>query len=156
MSRTLQVLPFVIAANRTASTLRSVLNRRALVRGIFISLGLVLGVLLFGVAGAEQDLWLEAESFATLGGWVIDQQSMAQMGSAYVMAHGMGIPVRGRRNRLQNSRERPVDRLGAHARLDGALEAREAGRDFPGQDQRTRCPRTWEPTARYGDGRRRA
>ncbi|HEX2951204.1 MAG TPA: FAD-dependent oxidoreductase [Armatimonadota bacterium] len=38
-------------------------------------------------------LWLEAESFSTLGGWVIDQQSMAQMGSAYIMAHGMGIPV---------------------------------------------------------------
>ncbi|MFA6102516.1 MAG: FAD-dependent oxidoreductase [Victivallaceae bacterium] len=38
-------------------------------------------------------IWLEAESFDTLGGWVVDQQSMAQMGSAYVMAHGMGIPV---------------------------------------------------------------
>lgn len=39
-------------------------------------------------------IWLEAESFDDLGGWVVDQQSMAQMGSAYVMAHGMGIPVR--------------------------------------------------------------
>ena len=38
-------------------------------------------------------IWLEAESFDTLGGWVIDQQSMGQMGSAYVMAHGMGTPV---------------------------------------------------------------
>ncbi len=38
-------------------------------------------------------IWLEAESFEKLGGWVIDQQSMEQMGSAYVMAHGMGIPV---------------------------------------------------------------
>jgi len=38
-------------------------------------------------------IWLEAEYFDTLGGWVIDQQSMAQMGSAYVMAHGMGAPV---------------------------------------------------------------
>jgi len=38
-------------------------------------------------------LWLEAESFDTLGGWVIDQQSMEQMGSAYIMAHGMGVPV---------------------------------------------------------------
>lgn len=38
-------------------------------------------------------LWLEAESFDDLGGWVIDEQSMAQMGSAYVMAHGMGVPV---------------------------------------------------------------
>ena len=38
-------------------------------------------------------IWLEAEAFDQLGGWVIDQQSMEQMGSAYVMAHGMGIPV---------------------------------------------------------------
>ncbi len=38
-------------------------------------------------------IWLEAESFDKLGGWVIDQQSMEQMGSAYIMAHGMGIPV---------------------------------------------------------------
>lgn len=45
------------------------------------------------VVGAERELFLEAESFDKLGGWVIDQQSMDQMGSAYVMAHGMGIPV---------------------------------------------------------------
>ncbi len=38
-------------------------------------------------------IWIEAESFDTLGGWVIDQQSMEQMGSAYIMAHGMGVPV---------------------------------------------------------------
>ena len=49
--------------------------------------------LLLSAQGAEKGLWIEAESFRTLGGWVIDQQSMAQMGSAYVMAHGMGIPV---------------------------------------------------------------
>lgn len=39
------------------------------------------------------NIWLEAESFDTLGGWIIDQQSMEQMGSAYIMAHGMGTPV---------------------------------------------------------------
>jgi hypothetical protein len=39
------------------------------------------------------EIWLEAESFDTLGGWVIDQRSIAQIGSAYIMAHGMGIPV---------------------------------------------------------------
>ncbi len=36
---------------------------------------------------------VEAESFAAKGGWVIDQQSMDVMGSPYLMAHGMGIPV---------------------------------------------------------------
>ncbi|MBN2308575.1 MAG: FAD-dependent oxidoreductase [Candidatus Hydrogenedentes bacterium] len=45
-------------------------------------------------AGSDEgEIWIEAESFHTLGGWVIDQQSMAQMGSAYIMAHGMGVPV---------------------------------------------------------------
>ncbi|MGI5923341.1 MAG: FAD-dependent oxidoreductase [Lentisphaeria bacterium] len=38
-------------------------------------------------------VWLEAESFEHLGGWQIDPQSMRQMGSAYVMAHGLGRPV---------------------------------------------------------------
>ncbi len=39
-------------------------------------------------------LFIEAESFREPGGWVIDQQSVAQMGSPYLMAHGMGVPVR--------------------------------------------------------------
>ena len=38
-------------------------------------------------------LFLEAESFSHLGGWVIDQQSVEQMGSPYLMAHGLGVPV---------------------------------------------------------------
>ena len=36
---------------------------------------------------------VEAESFQNKGGWVIDQQSMDVMGSPYLMAHGMGLPV---------------------------------------------------------------
>ena len=38
-------------------------------------------------------LLIEAESFETLGGWVIETQSMQDIGSAYIMAHGMGVPV---------------------------------------------------------------
>ncbi len=38
-------------------------------------------------------IFIEAEAFENLGGWVVDSQSMAQTGSAYIMAHGMGIPV---------------------------------------------------------------
>ena len=38
-------------------------------------------------------VFLEAESFSNPGGWVVDQQSMDIMGSPYLMAHGMGIPV---------------------------------------------------------------
>ncbi len=39
------------------------------------------------------EIWLEAESFQSLGGWLVDQQSFGQMGSAYIMAHGIGVPV---------------------------------------------------------------
>jgi len=36
---------------------------------------------------------VEAESFSNKGGWVIDQQFMDQMGSPFLMAHGLGNPV---------------------------------------------------------------
>jgi len=39
-------------------------------------------------------LLVETESFSNKGGWVIDQQSMDVMGSPFLMAHGMGIPVK--------------------------------------------------------------
>lgn len=38
-------------------------------------------------------IFIEAESFTNRGGWVIDQQSMDVMGSAYLLAHGLGTPV---------------------------------------------------------------
>ncbi len=37
---------------------------------------------------------LETEQFTNLGGWVLDQQFMDQMGSPYLLAHGLGEPVR--------------------------------------------------------------
>lgn len=39
------------------------------------------------------DLFVECESFKTLGGWVVDPHSIPQLGSSYVMAHGYGKPV---------------------------------------------------------------
>jgi hypothetical protein len=39
------------------------------------------------------EYFLEAENFADKGGWVVDQQFMDIMGSPYLMAHGMGMPV---------------------------------------------------------------
>ncbi|HJN08313.1 MAG TPA: FAD-dependent oxidoreductase [Pirellulaceae bacterium] len=36
---------------------------------------------------------VEAESFEQLGGWVVDQQVMDQMGSPYLLAHGLGRRV---------------------------------------------------------------
>ncbi len=40
-----------------------------------------------------KDIFIEAESFSQKGGWVVEQQSMPTLGSSYLMAHGMGIPV---------------------------------------------------------------
>lgn len=42
----------------------------------------------------SQSLLIEAESFADKGGWVVDQQFVEQMGSPYLLAHGMGKPVK--------------------------------------------------------------
>lgn len=36
---------------------------------------------------------IEAEDFDNIGGWVIDSQFEANMGSPYLLAHGLGIPV---------------------------------------------------------------
>ena len=36
---------------------------------------------------------IEAEDFADHGGWVLDSQFEAQMGSPYLLAHGLGKPV---------------------------------------------------------------
>ncbi len=38
-------------------------------------------------------VFVEAEQFSNFGGWELDQQSMDQMGSPYLLAHGLGIPV---------------------------------------------------------------
>jgi FAD dependent oxidoreductase len=43
---------------------------------------------------AQDPVLVEAESFTSKGGWVIDQQSFATMGSSYLMAHGMGRMVK--------------------------------------------------------------
>ena len=49
-------------------------------------------VLVAGVASGRE-VFVEAESFAQPGGWVVDQQVMDQMGSAFLLAHGLGVPV---------------------------------------------------------------
>lgn len=47
----------------------------------------------FSGAESKRNVLIEAESFQKKGGWVLDQQSMDVMGSPYLMAHGMGVPV---------------------------------------------------------------
>ncbi len=41
----------------------------------------------------KQEVFLEAESFSEKGGWVVDPQFVFQMGSPYLLAHGLGRPV---------------------------------------------------------------
>ncbi len=62
----------------------------------FCNCGLVfLLVATAGVACAveSQSVLVEAEAFADYGGWVPDQQFMDEMGSPYLLAHGLGNPV---------------------------------------------------------------
>jgi hypothetical protein len=59
-------------------------------------LGSVLSALSVAAAGEAGDapaMLIEAEAFGKLGGWVVDQQFMDQMGSPYLLAHGLGVPV---------------------------------------------------------------
>lgn len=39
-------------------------------------------------------VFLEAEAFEDTGGWEVDQQAMDVMGSPYLLAHGLGVPVK--------------------------------------------------------------
>jgi len=43
--------------------------------------------------GPAAQVLVEAESFAAVGGWTVDAQFMDQMGSPYLLAHGLGQPV---------------------------------------------------------------
>ena len=43
---------------------------------------------------SAQQTWIEAESFANPGGWVLETQFIDVMGSPYLMAHGMGKVVK--------------------------------------------------------------
>lgn len=54
---------------------------------------LTLVLLLVPLVGKSASLFVEAESFQNIGGWVVDNQAAAQMGSPYLMAHGMGVAV---------------------------------------------------------------
>ena len=41
----------------------------------------------------HNELLVEAESFREKGGWFVDPQFTEQMGSPYLLAHGLGNPV---------------------------------------------------------------
>ncbi len=45
------------------------------------------------VSCVSEGIWIEAEDFDHKGGWSVDQQFTFEMGSPYLIAHGMGTPV---------------------------------------------------------------
>jgi hypothetical protein len=55
----------------------------------------LLGILalFFALPSRATDIFVEAESFEELGGWSLDTQFVQQMGSPYLLAHGLGNPV---------------------------------------------------------------
>lgn len=59
-------------------------------KGVFLFLALTLSSL----ACLADDVLLEAERFSEKGGWKVDQQFIDRMGSSYLIAHGMGHPVK--------------------------------------------------------------
>jgi hypothetical protein len=64
------------------------MNRVCLLTGfLFVAFGLVFG----GVA--DVGVFVECEAFDSLGGWVVDSQFMDEMGSPFLLAHGLGRPV---------------------------------------------------------------
>lgn len=46
-------------------------------------------------------VFVEAENFDNKGGWKVDQQFMDQMGSPYLLAHGMGVRVKDARTKVR-------------------------------------------------------
>ena len=63
-------------------------------KGIFYRFIIAVTTIMATVSCTERNsVLIDAESFTEKGGWVTDQQFMDQMGSPYLMAHGMGKPV---------------------------------------------------------------
>ncbi|MGB4293040.1 MAG: FAD-dependent oxidoreductase [Bacteroidales bacterium] len=63
---------------------------------------LLFWTLIFSVSCTNQshNLLVEAESFEDTGGWVVDPQFTEQMGSPYLLAHGLGNPVKNASTRI--------------------------------------------------------
>ncbi|MCF7955841.1 MAG: FAD-dependent oxidoreductase [Phycisphaerae bacterium] len=65
------------------------MNRVCLLTGLlFAAFGSVFG-------GADDTaVFVECEAFENIGGWVVDPQFMDEMGSPFLLAHGLGCPVK--------------------------------------------------------------
>ncbi len=58
-----------------------------------IRISIYMLLVLFGFQAHAADVLVEAESFQQRGGWKLDTQFIQQMGSPYLLAHGLGTPV---------------------------------------------------------------
>src|SRR3712207_5217305 len=67
-------------------------NLRALIP--FLALSCAVLMSLFTRPAAAQLVLVEAAGFRDHGGWVLDPQFIHVMGSPYLMAHGLGQPVK--------------------------------------------------------------
>lgn len=70
------------------------LNPFARSRLVFFAALAVISTTLISLQPASAaDIFVETESFDDLGGWKLDTQFIQQMGSPYLLAHGLGTPV---------------------------------------------------------------
>jgi hypothetical protein len=74
------------------------------------------------------DILVDAATFANTGGWVVDPQFIEQMGSPYLLAHGMGIPV---------------------ANASTTINAKESGKYHVWVRTKNWCPGDWEAPGRF-------
>lgn len=78
----------VVCPTATASTF---LRTESLMT--YLKCSLIFFMLLPTSLSAADAVLVEAESFANHGGWVLDTQFIDNMGSPYLLAHGMGRPL---------------------------------------------------------------
>jgi hypothetical protein len=62
---------------------------------------ILIPVLLLMLSSCHKEILVECESFDNKGGWVVDPQFVEQMGSPYLMAHGMGEAVENASSTIQ-------------------------------------------------------
>lgn len=61
---------------------------------IILYLSFLISLIFSSCSHTPNTILIEAESFADKGGWVVDPQFVEQMGSPYLLAHGLGAPVK--------------------------------------------------------------
>jgi hypothetical protein len=74
------------------------MKRREFLKTVGLGMvGATLASRLAAGSSAVSQVMIDVGSFREKGGWVVDSQFIGQMGSPYLLAHGMGVPVRNAR-----------------------------------------------------------